>query len=154
MSELLNYLWGFLGNNFEAILAICALVLTVNRISVMRKHNKISVKPFLTDHISKSLDDKNHYNYSFELINNGLGPAFIKSFSITFDNKVMSYKDDDDLKVKLQELLPHGTVQSARILGDGYALAAKERCELLNIYAVTRASDKMEAIKNTLNKLS
>lgn len=153
MSELLSIVWIFLGNNFEAILALCALMLTINRISVMRTHNRISVKPFLTDHVNKDSDARK-YSYSLELINNGLGPAFIKDFVVTFDGKKLDYNDDTDLRIQLQKLLPDGEITMCRVLGDGYAIAAKERCELLNIHTATKAQEKINSIKEMLDKLA
>lgn len=151
--ELLKNSWLFLGENFEAIIAVCALALTVNRIVVMRKHNKISVKPFLTGHTDETSDQHN-FTFSLELVNNGLGPAFIKSFEVKHKENALAYMNNDELKDKIQALLPHGKIITARVLGNGYALAEKERALLLKITVSKRDSAKVKAIKKVVDNLN
>lgn len=148
-----NLTWRFLGTNVEALLASCALILTVNRLSVMRKHNKLSVKPYLTDHVHKN-NLSGRFEISYELINNGLGPAFIEGFVVKYENVSIEYTDDDALKAKLRELLGLGNFETVRVLERGYALAAKESVVLLKISVSNKDERKAQVIKDGIKTVS
>lgn len=79
------------------IIATCALVSTIWNARAARKHDKLSVMPYLT----KEYLIEDGYFY-FKLSNLGLGPAIIKSFDLSFDGK--HYVNSNAL-VRILELL-------------------------------------------------
>ena len=80
----------FLGEYGAEIIALCALGFTIYQAFVQRAHNILSVQPHLTsfshEHVENGVG-KLH----LQLMNNGLGPAYIKSFSIFMDEKPCDY---------------------------------------------------------------
>lgn len=74
-------IWNFLNNNGSAVIATCALGVTFWQACVMRKHNRLSVKPFLAT--TEGNDKKGDGGkVSFVIENCGVGPALIKSFAL------------------------------------------------------------------------
>jgi hypothetical protein len=73
-----NFNWD-VGQVSTGIIALCALGLTIWQAMLTRRHNRLSVKPYLT--IWNDLDQEKH-RYWIQLLNNGTGPALIKDFRI------------------------------------------------------------------------
>ncbi|MEH6649966.1 MAG: hypothetical protein V7707_08090 [Motiliproteus sp.] len=75
-----------LANIATVFIALCALVLTYAQVRSIHKHNRISVRPYLTtwEHIGGEDD-----SYVVDLINGGTGPAIIKSCTLFLDDKPM-----------------------------------------------------------------
>lgn len=71
----------------SAIIALCALGYTVWQGKQAQKHNKSSFRPRL---VSWSNQDSSKGIYVVDIINNGLGPALIESFTIKIDGKVIA----------------------------------------------------------------
>ncbi|MGV3582153.1 MAG: hypothetical protein ACO1N8_07580 [Methylophilus sp.] len=78
-------LWSWLSSNATNVIALSALVATFWQAYITRKHNKLSVKPYLTTWTTTSSDGY----IIVKIINNGTGPAHIKSFNIFADNQKM-----------------------------------------------------------------
>jgi len=62
----------------SAIIALSALTVSIQQLCIQRRHNKLSVKPHI-DGLRKKHDKDQNFIFSFSIINNGLGPALIKS---------------------------------------------------------------------------
>lgn len=78
------------------IIAVCAVVVSVwqGRISekhleIAREHNQLSVRPYL-DFFSSWASDS---TWRLSLMNEGIGPAIIKSTTLTYDGKTYSHWD-------------------------------------------------------------
>ena len=81
VSELFREIWGWAGDNASAIIAVCALVLTIYQARLARRHNRLSVRPLLSSFVEQvSGPDA---RITFSLVNNGLGPALVDSFEVT-----------------------------------------------------------------------
>ena len=65
-----------------ALIAILALIVTLQQLSVQRKHNRLSVKPYLIFHRITKYDSP---QLIIELNNSGLGPAIIKEVRYFID---------------------------------------------------------------------
>jgi hypothetical protein len=65
----------------SAVVALCALGVTFWQTHAVRKHNRLSVKPFLATTEGTHTQDNNG-KVSFEIQNCGVGPALIKSFAL------------------------------------------------------------------------
>ena len=86
-----EWLWDFLGANFEAIIAFCALSLTVCQLAISRRHNRISVRPFLVAN-SSTVESDGKFFYEYSICNAGIGPACIKSFEVKHNNRILNNK--------------------------------------------------------------
>ena len=98
-----NSAWSWLSNNASNVIAICAFGATFWQAHLTRKHNKFSVKPYLTTWNTT----EDGYNV-VKIINNGIGPAHIKSFSIFVDGQ----------RVAGENLEPH--IKCLNIIFSGY----------------------------------
>ena len=82
-------------------IALVALVVAIWQGVVMRRHNRLSVKP----HLYFSIHSVSGEPAGLRVTNGGLGPAIIKSFSLGVDNKWI----DDTEK--------GGWVEASKLLG-------------------------------------
>ncbi len=64
------------------IIALAVAITTIWQGFLTRKHNRLSVKPILRIDRNITLDD----NFNIKLLNNGVGPAIIKSVKYFVDN--------------------------------------------------------------------
>lgn len=65
-------------------IALSALAVAIWQGHLMRKHNRLSLRPHLT--FKQTMSEANP-QFSLELLNNGLGPAIIKRFQVLIDGK-------------------------------------------------------------------
>lgn len=79
------------------IVAIFALFVTTWESYQSRKHNRLSVKPFL------GIGVDIHEKVEFTLSNQGIGPAVVKEFSVYFDGKLLSKNPRADIYRELLE---------------------------------------------------
>ena len=71
----------------SAFIALCAFVLTIVQLFQIRKHNRLSVTPYIGFYISFGTET---FPLGLHLANNGVGPAIIKRLSIFLDNQPFS----------------------------------------------------------------
>jgi hypothetical protein len=115
----------------SVVIAFCAFVLTVWQVVTTRRHNRLSVKPFLTTWTDSDYDEN---RYGIELTNNGVGPALIKSFTIEVDGKKVSGEVSDQVKNALKILFPQREYTSSQsYVGLGYMMSAKEKRHLVDV---------------------
>jgi len=83
--------------SFDAgnLIALLAFGLTCYNLWATRRHNQLSVKPFLTGHTHK-LTTNEGLVYSYEVTNSGVGPAIIKEFQFLRHNCVFPRSKDND----------------------------------------------------------
>lgn len=123
--------WSWLSINSSNVIALCALILTVWQAIVARKHNKLSVTPYLTTwtHV-----DTDKCSYAVEILNNGIGPALIKSFQIFVDGHEIKGQDLEILQKALKIAFPQYSYHSYNsFLSEGYMMSPKESRNLLTI---------------------
>ncbi len=77
-------IWSFLGNNAAEIIALSALFLALYQAQSTKHHNKLSVRPNLNFHLVVQQDNP---QVAINLDNEGVGPAVIGAFVVTFDNE-------------------------------------------------------------------
>ena len=134
----------------SAVIALCALGLTIWQACITRSHNRLSVRPHLTTW--RHLDHANH-SYSVDLINNGIGPAFVRSFKVFVDGHLIPGENYEPLQKALKILFPqyeHSSHQS--FLGDGYSMAANEVRPLLSVQFIGPSFPKPEEIEHALKR--
>lgn len=69
-------------------IALSALAVAIWQGTLMRRHNRLSLRPHLT--FRQMLSEANP-QFSLELLNNGIGPAIIKEFQVLLDEERMDH---------------------------------------------------------------
>lgn len=109
----------------STIIALCALGFTIWQGVQTRRHNRLSVQPHLT---TWNHSEHNKLLYTIDLINNGIGPALIKNFSIRVDDKPINGDGSEPIKKALKLLFPNYSYHSYQsYVGAHYMMAAKEK---------------------------
>lgn len=123
--------WEALAGLSSAVIALCALGLTIWQARITRKHNMLSVTPHLT---TWSHTDKANHVYEIELLNNGIGPAFIENFEIQVDGQPIVGEGYEPIEKALKVLFPHYEYTSHQsFVACGYSMAATEVRSLVAI---------------------
>src|SRR3989344_2263262 len=86
--------WEAIAAIASAIIALCALGLSIWQGYLSRGHNRISVRPHLTMWTHKYHGDG---LYAADIVNNGIGPAIIKCFSVKLDGKKIEGKETEPI---------------------------------------------------------
>ena len=115
----------------SAVVAVCALSVTVWQGRQNYKHNKMSVRPKLTASEDYQDDDKGR-TVSFELINSGFGPAIIKDFILVYYGKEVSKNNCKGYEDFLMQLSKDVAFQSMYSFIPDSSLLAGERYELFS----------------------
>lgn len=160
----INYIWSFLKTHASEITAICALLFTAYQAWLIRKHNRLSVKPNI---ITYQYRHKNKFKNRtgdtlfrgriwIELLNHGLGPAVIQEFKILLDNTNTGIKNINDAELELTKLLNNKIVdhKSVEILSKGYHVAAKEKKVVLDLIFPINETQSLEDFLKMLEKIS
>ncbi|PTU65137.1 hypothetical protein DB032_09450 [Chromobacterium sp. Panama] len=118
--------------NGGTVVAILAMIATGWQAWLTRRHNKLSVRPALAGW--EELEEE-ELCYAFSLSNNGIGPAFIKSFLIFVDGKQVE-GTGSTLVQKVSQLLFQG--MSPRlgpwsVLVPGYYMRADEKMPIVTV---------------------
>ena len=78
----------------ERILSIAAIIISLSALGLsfvqsytIIKHNHVSLQPRLHAYFS---NEEQNDKFGIYLVNNGLGPAYIKEFKVYLDNKILS----------------------------------------------------------------
>ncbi|NQZ54646.1 MAG: hypothetical protein HRT93_10390 [Piscirickettsiaceae bacterium] len=142
--------WELITTISIAVIAFCALVLTIFQSKRAQEHNRLSVKPHLTSFGYHQLD-KN--SYTFELINNGLGPAIIKKFTIIVDGNIIAGEGTDPIKQGLEILFPNVKYQADYIfIGEDHAMAAKDKFIIVKVQFTGQQVPTLETIKHAFDE--
>lgn len=142
--------WEAIAGFSSAIIALCALGLTVWQACITRSHNRLSVRPHLTTW--RHLDHTNHC-YSVDLINNGIGPAFVRSFKVSVDGHLVPGENYEPIEKALKILFPQYDFSSHQsYLGNGYGMAASETRPLLSLRFLGPSFPKPEEIDHALTR--
>lgn len=123
--------WEAIASLSSAVIALCALGLTVWQAKITRHHNRLSVTPHLT---TWSQRDVGNNRYSVELLNNGIGPALIESFYIHVDGELISGEGMEPIEKALKILFSQYQYASWQsFVAKGYMMAEKEARNLVTI---------------------
>ena len=131
-------------------IAVCALGYTIWQGKQAQKHNKLSFRPHLASWVHK---DVGNGAYVLELINNGLGPAIIESFTVKVDGKVVPGEGTEPIEKCLKILFPNTQYRSHQaFMATGYSMAAKEKCTVLTVHFADTATLKPEVIEHAFSR--
>jgi len=142
---------------WEMILAICSLLVaiaasfaTIWQGVLLRKHNRISLRPILRIE-SRVVEDE---MASMILTNTGLGTAIIKSTSLLFDGKILS----KDFSISADELIREINFNSIKVkkhtLYSGDTFSSSESHYLLESVYPLKDEESLKQIKNIFNHLT
>lgn len=129
------------------IIAALAFFLTFYSIRIQKKHNEISVRPFLNI-------DTNDEPISFTIVNRGLGPAIINSFEIMFNKKIKTISNTKDLADVLNEVWgddPKNFTINSKIPA-GKAVLNVGEC--FQLFAIVPNSPNQKEITNIVKNIS
>lgn len=145
-------IWSMAADVASTLIALCALGFTAWQVQVSRRHNKLSMKPHLTTwyHSDSGVGT---VRFQYDLLNNGTGPALVRSFLVFVDGQQMTGEGVEPLKKALKVLFPNYTYKTAAsFLGDKYMMAAKERVQLLNVEFVGPTFPNDAEVDHALNR--
>ena len=83
MEQFFDY---FNATNISVFIALIVAIFSGYQALLLRKHNRLSVRPHITTWVRHTEVAGKHYLRLF-LENNGLGPAIIKEFTLKYDGK-------------------------------------------------------------------
>jgi hypothetical protein len=116
----------------SAVIAICALGVTIWQGRQNYKHNKLSVRPFLGTFEYRDIINNNTGRLTFELMNCGIGPAIIKNFVLFYDGKEVSRNNRKTYYAFLQNLLADFGRLEISMYSPGAAMQIGEKLLLLS----------------------
>lgn len=142
--------WEAIAGIASAVIALCALALTLRQAIVARRHNKLSVTPHLT---TWSHSDEGNNRYQIDLLNNGIGPARIKSFSIQVDGQVINGEGTEPIEKALKILFPRYSYHSYQAyVANGYMMSEKENRPLVIIQFFGSQVPKSEEVDHATRR--
>lgn len=116
----------------SVLIAVCAFIITVWQTWVTRKHNRLSVKPWLSTWVETNSIP---YSYEIRLNNIGIGPAIINSFDIYVDGHKVEGSGLEPITKTVHILFPtkSPTILYSSYLGKGGILGANASLRILLI---------------------
>ncbi len=142
--------WELVVGVSSAVIALCALAISIWQGIQTRNHNKISFRPHLT---TWSHNQSKQGVYAIDLMNNGLGPAIIKSFTIKVEGKIISGEGTDPIAKALKIIFPNiGYTAHYEYLGKDHAMPEKQNCHVVAIKFNTDPLPGSDFVEHALNK--
>ena len=133
----------------SVFIATCALIVSLQQTRLAREHNKLSVKPLLSDIMHRGFIEK---EFTYDIKNNGLGSAVITSFQLIWDEEeITSSKLFEKIRQSLSVTDEFGLGQ----FGENSTLAKDEVKKLVYIkvrqdVSSDNASERYTAIHDDL----
>lgn len=157
MSELIfcfKLIWQFFISNWQGIVAITALALSLWQLLSQRKHDRLSVRPYLSAgykwHCSS---DKGLKSFEVVVVNNGIGPAIIKDCFVEIDGKRIPGIGEINFQNTIRLMFPDYEFKYNYLyLNYGYAMAVNERMKILNVSFLGPKYPSLEYLKQLLTK--
>lgn len=142
--------WQVVTGISSAVIALCALGLSVWQGILARKHNRLSFRPHFTTWTHSNAEKG---FYTVELINNGIGPAIIEEFTIKVDGRLVSGGKAEILEKALKIVLPNLRYRSQlSYLGKDYSMAPKERCTVFAVEFLDQPLPSKEFVEHAMNR--
>lgn len=139
---------GTIGTLTTAVIGLCALGLTIYQAVLARRHNRLSVRPHLT-RFTNLTTQPGRGMLSVDLINKGIGPAFISAFAVYLDGNPIT-----DVESAVKKILPARQYHhQITMLTTEYALSAGESKSLLTIAITLHDGENLDRLEKELNRL-
>lgn len=129
------------------LIAVCALFLTIFEIRQQRRHNALSIRPHLASQMLQQFTGS-EATLKVQISNNGLGPAFIKTFQAMLDGKVCSLGDAVSSAI--------GKIDGQRVittLNPKYVMPSGAVSDVLILKFPCAASDELAEIVDKVNRV-
>lgn len=143
--------WEAIAGIASAVIAFCALGLTIWQGLLARKHNRLSATPHLTTwrHID---GDKNFC--IVDLLNNGIGPALIKMYKLSVDGKNINGDGTDPIVKIIKILFPKYEYESSQaFIAPGYMMPANERRRLAAIQFIGKSVPQEIEVEHAMERV-
>ena len=112
-------------------IALCALVFSLWQAAESRKHNRLSFRPHLTTWTERHPEKG---QFELELVNNGLGPAIIKTSTFLLDGVPLGGNSITAFQAELNKLFPRNSFElGVGDLENGAAMSPNQRITMLNL---------------------
>ena len=144
--------------NYEAVVAGCALFLTAYQIHTTRTHNRLSVRPRLvaTSHLESIGTDLPVLMCQARVVlkNAGLGPAIINRYRVALDENFQEFHDYSELDALLRKEFG-STYQGGTLFipRPGFVMKAGEEQELACVKFAERLSDQSGVLAERLERI-
>lgn len=147
-------MWAFIGSNAAIIIALCAVFVAVYQATATRRHSRLSVRPHLAIFVTRRHDPKSG-ELEINLINNGLGPAFIKSYDVLVDGSRVDTHAPGKSDAALKEVYK-GPYEESSVtnLGNTYAISKDEKKNLLTLRFPAKSLAEFEETEKEVNRIS
>lgn len=137
----------WVGHHAAEIIALCALFFTAYQAIIQRRHNILSVKPHITTFTHRN-KTKTAGQLQLQLMNNGLGPAFIDRFQVYLAGE--RCEANAAVNSVLGDLSKNSSITT---LGDDYAMRPDEIRSLLVVTFPIASDEQFDTVEQKLNKL-
>jgi hypothetical protein len=142
--------WSVFTGISSAVIALCALALSIWQGILAKKHNRLSVRPHLT---TRTHSDAEKGLYVVDLINNGIGPAIIEEFTVKVDGKRISGDGAEMMEKALRIVFQNLSYRSQQsYLGMGYVMAPKEQCTVFAVQFTGQPLPSKEFVEHAMNR--
>lgn len=142
--------WEAIAGFSSAIIAVCALGLTVCQARITRRYNKLSVTPHLT---TWTQSEQVASRYSVEILNNGIGPALIKSFSVQVDGQPIGGEGSEPIEKALKVLFPQYLFHPSQgYMARGYMMSPKEARSLVAVQFFGERIPRQEEVDHVMKR--
>ena len=115
--KFVHFAWSWILENWQGVIAATAVVVTVYQLMKQRRHDRLSVKPFM-----KFTFGIGPRGVEIGLANDGLGPALYKGLGLCFDEEPLpkNWNWNDLLnRLKIGEMLIHSFKSVTKCLPAG-----------------------------------
>lgn len=143
----LEIFWRFLGENQAEIIALCALTFTAYQTIQSRRHDVLTVRPFLASFVYEEFES-DVTQLRFEISNRGLGPAMIRSFVIEINGKETDIESAAKSALEGIKCRLHHTQ-----LGSGYAMLPSECKDVVSVIFDGSTEELVSEIKRRLDQI-
>lgn len=130
-----------------AIIALASLYVAIRQTELARKHNRLSVRPFIA--IYRKQFKGQPIEYSIE--NRGIGPAIVKSFRVLVNGNEISASDGNIIYEAMDALEIERSHVGGHLFGTNEVLKAGQEVVVLRF---PKSGDEEAIQKDLLNKLS
>tara|TARA_R110000751_G_scaffold262728_1_gene362027 strand:- start:10711 stop:11316 length:606 start_codon:yes stop_codon:yes gene_type:complete len=127
----------------SVFIATCALIVSLQQTILAREHNKLSVKPLISDVMHRGFSEK---EFTYDIKNNGLGSAVITSFQFIWDEEEIT---SSKLFEKIQQSLSVSDEFELGQFGENSTLAKDEVKKLVYIRVRQDVSSDNASVRYT-----
>ncbi|TNE81241.1 MAG: hypothetical protein EP334_02535 [Gammaproteobacteria bacterium] len=134
----------------SSVIALCALIYSIGQGKQLQKHNRLSFRPHLT---TWTHNEHRQGRYAVDLLNNGLGPALIKTFTIKVDGKKISGNGTEPIDKALKIIFPNDKYDAHySYMGENYSMGAKDKCRVVIVQFFGEQLPSSDYVEHNLNR--